>query len=334
MTRTSSKDAATEYFGGMVVSFRTAMGGMGRAALLAAALGAAAPVAAPSHAEAAQARGSSRATTPGKAPGKAPAADETRFLDENLHDADAGLAVPRATQEIEPLVAGLNPPFQQAKTDLLTFARSAEDAGLQPELLIVINAAAEQIATSMAPGRRGRLAGPFRISEGDWARTLALHGPEAGLSRYGSTDASGHFRPAPRYASALREARSDPAISAALVAAKAAADGRRFADLVGRAPKDGEALLAHFLGVDATVKLSKAAASHSRVPAEKLVPDAARAQPAFFDGGFARVTATEVLGVAATIMREGAAAARSTLHRFSADATETMDSHIPAPRFG
>ncbi|MDE4913999.1 hypothetical protein PQI07_25345 [Methylobacterium sp. 092160098-2] len=334
MTRTSSKEAAAEYFGGMVVSFRSAMGGLGRAALLASALGAAAPVAAPSPAEAAQARGVSRPTPRAWAPGKAHVAEETRFLDEVLHDADAGLAVPQPTQEVEPLAGGVNPIFQQAKSDLLTLARSAEEAGLQPELLIVINAAAEEIAGAMPPGRRDKLAGPLKLSEGEWARTLSQYAPAAGLSRYGSTDASGRFLPAPQYAAALREARFDTAISSALVAARAADDGRRFADMTGRAPRDGEALLAHFLGVEATVKLVRAAAGHSRVSAERLVPEAAKAQPAFFANGLARVTAADVLGVAATIMREGTDVARRSLHRFSADASESMDSHIPAPRFG
>ena len=286
--------------------------------------------------EAAQTRGVSRPSSPDATAAVRRNRPETprRFLDEVLQEGDAGLAVPRATPEVEPLVAGLNPTFQQARSDLLTIARRGEAVGLKPEFLVALNIAAAELDAALPPGRREKLAGPFKLSESDWAKAISLHGTAAGLSRYGTVDAGGRFRPDPQYAAALRDARSDTAVSSSVIAAKATADARRFAEVVGRAPQAGEALLAHFLGVDATVKLVRAADGNSRISAAKLVPEAAKAYPGLFAGGIVRLTAEEVLNVAESVMFNGAAAAQDGLRRFSADASEMMDSHIPSPRFG
>lgn len=336
MTKPNSRDAVAGYFAGMVVSFRSSMTGAGRAALLAAVVGAATPVAAPSPVEAAQTRGVARPASPGAEASVRRQRPETprRFLDEVLQEVDSGPAVPKATPEVEPLVAALNPTFQQARNDLLTIARRGEAAGLGPEFLVALNIAAAEMDAALPPGRREKLAGPFKFSEADWAKAISLHGAEAGLARYGAVDQAGRFRPDPQYVDALREARSDAGIASTVVAAKAAADARRFAHVVGREPHAGEAMMAHFVGVDATVKLVRAAEGGSRISAAKLVPEAAKAHPGLFAGGIVRLTAEEVLNVAESVMFNGAAAARDGLRRFTADASETMDSHIPSPRFG
>lgn len=336
MTRTNTRDAVAGYFAGMVVSFRSSMTGAGRAALLAAVVGAAAPVAAPSPVEAAQTRGVSRPSDRAAAPALRNHHPETtpRFLDEVLQEGQSGLAVPKAMPEIEPLIAALNPTFQEARNNLLTIARRGEAAGLEPEFLVALNIAAAEMEAALPAGRREKLAGPYKFSESEWARALSQHGAAAGFARYGTVDAAGRFRADPKYADALREARSDTAISSTLVAAKANADAMRFMRIVGRPPGAGEAMLNHFVGVDATVKLVRAADGNSRISAARLVPEAAKAQPGLFAGGLVHLTAEEVLNVAESVMVNGATAARDGLRRFTADAAETMDSHIPAPRFG
>lgn len=335
MTKSNTRDAVAGYFSGMVVSFRSSMTGAGRAALLAAVVGAGAPVAAPSPVEAAQTRGVARPADPAAAAAARSRRPETtpRFLDEVLQE-EPRLAVPKATPEVEPLIAALNPTFLEARDNLLTIARRGEAAGLEPEFLVALNMAAAEMEAALPAGRREKLAGPYKLSESDWAKALAEHGAAAGFARYGTVDAAGRFRPDPQYADALREARSDTAISSTLMAAKANADAMRFVRVVGRPPGAGEALLNHFLGVDATVKLVRAADGNSRISAAKLVPEAAKAQPGLFAGGLVHLTAEQVLNVAESVMLSGATAARDGLRRFMADASESMDSHVPSPRFG
>lgn len=334
MTISNTRDAVAGYFAGMVVSFGSSLTGAGRAALLAAVVGAAAPVVASAPVEAAQTRGISRASPTDAAAGQRLRDATPRFLDEVLHEAGAGLAVPEATPEVEPLIAALNPTYQQAKDNLLVFARRGEAAGLEPEFLVALNLATAEMEKALPAGRRGKVAGPFNLTETDWAKAISEHGAAAGLARFGAVDAAGRFRPDPRYAGALKDARSDTAISSAVVAAKAHADAQRFTQTTGRAPSAGEAMLVHFVGVDATVKLVRAADGNSRIPAAKLVPEAAKAHPGLFAGGLLSFTAGEVLDVAESVMVDNSAKAREGLRRFTADASETMDSHVPAPRFG
>ena len=333
MTMTTSKVVAA-YFSGMVVSFGTTLPGFGRAALLAMAVGAAAPVAAPERAEAAQARRVAKTDAkPATQPAVRPNAPR-RYLDEVLHDGSARPAVPKASPEVEPLIAEHNPDFQAARGSLFAIARRAEAVGLAAEFLVALQQAAAEIRAATPDGRRGVLGNPFGFSEQGWARNLALFGGEAGFARYGAIGADGRFMPALPYREAFREARNDPAISGAIAAAMTIDNAMSFEQRTGRPPEAGESLLAHFLGVEATVKLTRAAAAGSRLPASKLVPDAFKANPAFFAQGLVPLTAAQILGVANSIIESGMEAAREGLRRFEADARDTMDSHVPSPRFG
>lgn len=333
MTMTIRKVVAA-YFSGAVSTFGASQLGIGRAALLAMAVGAAVPVAVPLRAEAAHTRRAAKPVTKPIAPPSAKSDAPRRFLDEVLHDGSTQLAVPKASPEVEPLVAEHNPDYQAARGSLLAIARRAEVVGLPAEYLVALQQAAAEIRSAVPDGSRPSFDNPFGFSEKAWAHNLALHGGEAGFARYGTIGADGRFMPARAYREAFREARHDPGISGAIAAAMTIDNAMVFEQRTGRLPGAGEHLLAHFLGVSATVKLSKAAAAGSRVPASKLVPEAFRANPALFAQGLVPLTAAEIIGVAGSIIQSGMEAAREGLSRFEADARDTMDSHIPTPRFG
>lgn len=331
---TTARKVAAAYFSGRVASFGAALPSLSRAALLAMAVGAAAPVAAPVRAEAAQSHRVSKPDPASSAPRPAKSDAPRRFLDEVLHDGSVRLAVPKASPEVEPLVAEHNPIFQAARNDLFAVARRAEAVGLPAEYLVALQETAIEIRGTAPEGRRAVLDDPFGFSEKAWAQNLARFGGEAGFARYGMIVEDGRFVPSAPYREAFRAARNDPAIAGAIAAAVTIDNAIHFRERTGRLPEAGESLLAHFLGVDATVKLAKAAAAGSRLPAFKLVPAAFKANPAFFARGIVPFTAGEILDVAESIIQSGMAAARKELRRFEADARDTMDSHVPSPRIG
>ncbi|MFC6047434.1 hypothetical protein ACFPYM_06250, partial [Methylobacterium hispanicum] len=283
---------------------------------------------------AAQTRRVSKADPGSAAPQSGKSEAPRRFLDEVLRDGSVRLAFPKASSEVEPLVAEHNPVFQAARSDLFAIARRAEVVGLPAEYLVALREVALEIRGTAPEGRRMVPDDPFGFSEKAWARNLARFGGEAGFARYGTIVEDGRFVPSIPYREAFRVARTDPAIAGAIAAAVTIDNAIDFQARTGRLPEAGESLLAHFLGVDATVKLVKAAAAGSRLPAFKLVPDAFKANPAFFARGLVPFTAEEILNVAESVIESGMDAARKELRRFEADARDTMDSHVPLPRFG
>ncbi|HEX9491599.1 MAG TPA: hypothetical protein VF930_15040 [Stellaceae bacterium] len=127
--------------------------------------------------------------------------------------------------------------------------------------------------------------GLYQFTEDTWLRALKLFGVRHGLTELAqqiTIDEYGDVSVRPGARAKLLQLRNDPKLSA-LMAAELARDNKaRLEHLLGRDVSPAETYLAHFLGVGQAARIIAAAHSKPHVSGARLLPAAARSNPAVF----------------------------------------------------
>ena len=139
-----------------------------------------------------------------------------------------------------------------------------------------------------AKAKTSSAAGLFQFIEETWLSTVKKHGAEFGLGAQAAAIEAGsdgrHKVSDPAVRQEILALRHDPKVSALMAGAltQDSADGLESG--LGRAPRDGELYIAHFLGMGGAVRLIQAAETQPGQSAAALFPKAAAANKAVFYG--------------------------------------------------
>ena len=155
-----------------------------------------------------------------------------------------------------------------------------------PHRLLMTTARRESAFNPYAKARRSSAAGLFQFIDQTWLVTIHRHGHKyglAGLAKTVSINSRGHAIVADialkREILALRY----DADLAALLGAELVKDySEALRNHLGREPTQGEIYLATFMGAGGAVKLLEASARTPALPADRLFPAAAAANPTIF----------------------------------------------------
>jgi hypothetical protein len=122
----------------------------------------------------------------------------------------------------------------------------------------------------------------------------------------------------------ILDLRQDPAISACLAAEYAKQNQAEIEQSLGRPLSRGDLYMAHFLGAGGATQFLKALDSKGDMPAAKLLPDAAAANPSiFYDGAGRAKSVREIYQSVASKIEKDASA-------FAGDAPGMLPSSSPA----
>jgi hypothetical protein len=157
-------------------------------------------------------------------------------------------------------------------------------------------------------------AGLYQFTEDTWLRTLKAFGMRHGLdelARQITIDEDGDVSVRHGARAKLLQLRNDPTLSA-LMAAELARDNKaRLERLLGRDVTPAETYLAHFLGVGQAARIIHAAHSKPHVSGARLLPAAARSNPAVFAPAGHDASAAAIVGkIEAYFSREVSPSAR------------------------
>jgi len=159
--------------------------------------------------------------------------------------------------------------------------------------------------------------GLFQFIEQTWLGTLKQAGPSLGYGRYADAvvmNEQGQFEvPDPAMRRAIMKLRADPATSAAMAGAFTRNNAAELSSAIGRAPREGELYMAHFLGAEGAAKLIGAATTSPNSRADALFPQAAASNRAiFYDRAGRPRSARHVYGVLAGRYAQARAATTGT----------------------
>ena len=142
-------------------------------------------------------------------------------------------------------------------------------------------------------------AGLYQFTEDTWLRALKIFGVRHGLdelARQITIDEYGDVSVRHGARAKLLQLRNDPTLSA-LMAAELARDNKaRLERLLGREVSPAETYLAHFLGVGQAARIIGAAHSRPHVSGARLLPAAARSNPAVFAPAGHDASAAAIVG--------------------------------------
>jgi len=156
--------------------------------------------------------------------------------------------------------------------------------------------------------------GLYQFTEDTWLRALKIFGVRHGLTELAqqiTIDEYGDVSVRPGARAKLLKLRNDPKLSA-LMAAELARDNKaRLERLLGRDVSPAETYLAHFLGVGQAARIIAAAHSKPHVSGARLLPAAARSNPAVFAPAGHAASAGAIVGkIEAYFSREVSPSAR------------------------
>jgi hypothetical protein len=157
-------------------------------------------------------------------------------------------------------------------------------------------------------------AGLYQFTEDTWLRALKIFGVRHGLdelARQITIDEYGDVSVRHGARAKLLQLRNDPKLSA-LMAAELARDNKaRLERLLGREVSPAETYLAHFLGVGQAARIIGAAHTKPHVSGARLLPAAARSNPAVFAPAGHAASAAAIVGkIEAYFSREVSPSAR------------------------
>lgn len=157
-------------------------------------------------------------------------------------------------------------------------------------------------------------AGLYQFTEDTWLRALKIFGVRHGLDELAqqiTIDEYGDVSVRHGARAKLLQLRNDPKLSA-LMAAELARDNKaRLERLLGREVSPAETYLAHFLGVGQAARIIGAAHSRPHVSGARLLPAAARSNPAVFTPAGHDASAAAIVGkIEASFSREASASTR------------------------
>lgn len=164
-------------------------------------------------------------------------------------------------------------------------SHAAATVGVDRRYLFAV-AARESSFDSAAYERRTSAAGLYQFTEDTWLRVVKAFGARFGLGVYAAEislrdDGSVTMPKGPRR-ERLMKLRFDPRLSALMAAELARDNEHRLAHILGRKVSPAETYIAHFLGVGPAARMITAAADRPRIAAARIVPAAAKANPALF----------------------------------------------------
>jgi hypothetical protein len=156
--------------------------------------------------------------------------------------------------------------------------------------------------------------GLYQFTEDTWLRALKIFGVRHGLDELAqqiTIDEYGDVSVRPGARAKLLQLRNDATLSA-LMAAELARDNKvRLERLLGRDVTPAETYLAHFLGVGQAARIIDAAHSKPHVSGARLLPAAARSNPAVFAPAGHAASAAAIVGkIEAYFSREVSPSAR------------------------
>ena len=156
--------------------------------------------------------------------------------------------------------------------------------------------------------------GLYQFTEDTWLRALKIFGVRHGLTELAqqiTIDEYGDVSVRHGARAKLLQLRNDPTLSA-LMAAELARDNKaRLERLLGRDVSPAETYLAHFLGVGQAARIIDAAHSKPHVSGARLLPAAARSNPAVFAPAVHVASAAAIVGkIEAYFSREVSPSAR------------------------
>ncbi|MCW5725369.1 MAG: hypothetical protein KIS81_10500 [Maricaulaceae bacterium] len=216
----------------------------------------------------------------------------------------------------------------------LVIAQAARATGADFDYLIR-TAARESNFDANAQARTSSAAGMFQFIEQTWLGMMRRHGAAHGYAAEAASieqGADGRFRVSdPQRRQEILDLRFDARLSAMMAGRLAAENAATLQARFGRAPTAGELYAAHFLGAAGAGELIAAAGADPDARADRLFPDAARAnRNIFFDGGRPR-SASEVLANLTGGPANVSAAARRTAAP-AVRAAENAGPSAPAPQ--
>ncbi|SDE79624.1 transglycosylase SLT domain-containing protein [Rhodospira trueperi] len=137
-----------------------------------------------------------------------------------------------------------------------------------------------------AANARGTARGLFQFTRDTWFEMVHRYGPGHGLGDVAAAiqvDSRGRFTVAdPAVEARVLALRDDPRVSALMAAEYAGSNKAILRQALGRSPSATEIYLAHFLGPTGAVTFLDAAARAPHTPAERVLPEAAAANPGLF----------------------------------------------------
>ncbi len=183
--------------------------------------------------------------------------------------------------QFETTIAGqrLSPQLMQSLRD------AASKTGVDYEFLVA-QASVESNFLGKAHASRSSAAGLFQFTGATWLRMMRDHG-----AQYGYADLAKQVKLAPNGSVAVADKetearilalRQDDRLSALFAAEYAKANGTLLESVTGHKANAAELHLAHLLGPNGAIRFLKAHEDNERQPAAKVLPAAARQNPALF----------------------------------------------------
>ncbi|WP_189436936.1 lytic transglycosylase domain-containing protein [Pseudovibrio japonicus] len=170
----------------------------------------------------------------------------------------------------------------------LAFHKASSKTGTSFDFLLQA-AARESSFDPNAKAKTSSASGLFQFIESTWLETLKKNGEELGLEDYAQhirVDAGGKYRVDNNHLKKqILDLRHDPEVSALVAGALAKDNASGLYSNLGRDPSAGELYLAHFLGVNGSLRLLNAVQDRPEHPAADLFPLQARANKAVFFSG-------------------------------------------------
>ncbi len=165
------------------------------------------------------------------------------------------------------------------------FQKASSKTGTSFDFLLQA-AARESSFDPNAKAKTSSASGLFQFIESTWLETLKKHGEELGLQDYAQhirVDANGKYRVDNEHLKQqLLDLRYDPDVSSLVAGALAKDNASGLSSNLGRNPSSGELYLAHFLGVNGSLRLLNAVQDRPEQPAADLFPLQARSNNAVF----------------------------------------------------
>jgi len=192
-------------------------------------------------------------------------------------------------------------------------ANATEEVGVDATYMTAV-AARESSFDPTVRAEGSSAAGLYQFTEDTWLRALKVFGARHGLdelARQITIDEYGDVSVRHGARAKLLQLRNDPKLSA-LMAAELARDNKaRLERLLGRDVSPAETYLAHFLGVGQAARIIYAAHAKPHVSGARLLPAAARSNPAVFAPAGHDASAAAIVGkIEAYFSREVSPSAR------------------------
>ncbi|RMF02703.1 MAG: lytic transglycosylase domain-containing protein, partial [Alphaproteobacteria bacterium] len=163
--------------------------------------------------------------------------------------------------------------------------RASEATGTDFRYLLA-TAARESNFKPHARARTSSAAGLFQFIENTWLKTIKEEGAEYGLEKYQPYIRRGnngrYYVPDRRMRAEILKLRHDADISAMMAGAFTRQNAEIVGSKLGRNPSQGELYIAHFLGPGGAARLIETAEASPNTRADRLFPQAAKANRSIF----------------------------------------------------